>query len=132
MTDQTVNILNAALKLYTAKPPHEVSLDDVAREAGVSKSLVLYHFGSKRNLIRATLLHAYRSLVDELRIGSVEELVDLWIKYIRERRKLIEFMLYALSFQSEVYSPKKFDFKYPQTTDGLRQINREEDKVHCK
>ena len=31
-----------------------------------------------------------------------------------------------------VYSPKKFDFKYPQTTDGLRQIDREEDKVHCK
>lgn len=101
MTDQTVNILNAALKLYTAKPPHEVSLSDVAREAGVSKSLVLYHFGSKRNLIRATLLHTFRSLLDELSFESVEELVDLGIKYMRERRKLIEFMLYALSFQSE-------------------------------
>ena len=27
-----------------------------------------------------------------------------------------------------MYSPKKFDFKYPQTTDGLRQAYREEDK----
>ena len=29
-----------------------------------------------------------------------------------------------------VYSPKKFDFKYPQTTDGLRQTDREEGKVY--
>ncbi len=27
-----------------------------------------------------------------------------------------------------MYSPKKFDFKYPQTTDGLRQTDREEGK----
>jgi len=101
MTDQTVNILNAALRLYTAKPPYEVSLSDVAREAGVSKSLVLYHFGSKQNLIRATLLQTIRSLLDELSFESVEELVDFWIKYMRERRKLTEFMLYALNFQSE-------------------------------
>ncbi|WP_456328851.1 TetR/AcrR family transcriptional regulator [Archaeoglobus sp.] len=101
MTDQTVNILNAALKLYTAKPPYEVSLSDIAREAGVSKSLVLYHFGNKQNLIRATLLHTIRSLLDELSFESVEELVDFWIKYMRERRKLTEFMLYALNFQSE-------------------------------
>ena len=29
-----------------------------------------------------------------------------------------------------MYSPKKFDFKYIQTTNGLRLTNREEDKVH--
>ncbi|MHC1573865.1 MAG: hypothetical protein ACXQTJ_05420, partial [Candidatus Syntropharchaeales archaeon] len=28
-----------------------------------------------------------------------------------------------------VYS-QKFDFKYPQPTDGLRQTEREEDKIH--
>lgn len=31
-----------------------------------------------------------------------------------------------------MYSPKKFDFKYLQPTDGLRQTDREEGKVHCK
>ena len=31
-----------------------------------------------------------------------------------------------------LYSPKKFDFKYSPTTDGLRQAYREEGKVHCK
>ena len=30
----------------------------------------------------------------------------------------------------KMYSPKKFDFKYLQTTNGLRQTNREEGKVH--
>ncbi|OFV66542.1 MAG: integrase [Candidatus Syntrophoarchaeum butanivorans] len=29
-----------------------------------------------------------------------------------------------------MYSPKKFDFKYPHPIDGLRQTDREEDKVH--
>ena len=28
--------------------------------------------------------------------------------------------------------PKKFDYKYPQTTNGLWKINREKNKVHCK
>ena len=31
-----------------------------------------------------------------------------------------------------MYSPKKFDLKNPQPADGLRQTDREEDKVHCK
>jgi len=35
-----------------------------------------------------------------------------------------------LSKEDVVYSPKKFDFKYLQTTNGLRQTNREEGKVH--
>jgi len=32
--------------------------------------------------------------------------------------------------RSDVYSPKKFDFKYLQATNGLWQTNREEGKVH--
>ena len=38
----------------------------------------------------------------------------------------------CLAVLSILYSPKKFDFKYPQTTDGLRQTDREEGEVHCK
>ena len=30
------------------------------------------------------------------------------------------------------YSSKKFDYKYSQSTNGLWQINGEEDKVRCK
>ena len=39
-------------------------------------------------------------------------------------------LINRLKQDSELYSPKKFDFKYLQTTNGLRQTNREEGKVH--
>ena len=36
----------------------------------------------------------------------------------------------SLTMSHLMYSPKKFDFKCLQTTNGLRQTNREEGKVH--
>ncbi len=51
MTDQSVRIIEAALRLYMKKPPHEVSIGEIAREAKVSKGLVFYHFESKQKLL---------------------------------------------------------------------------------
>jgi len=39
---------------------------------------------------------------------------------------------YTSQLSNRLYSPKKFDLKNPQPADGLRQTNREEDKVHCE
>ncbi|MCX2924289.1 TetR/AcrR family transcriptional regulator [Streptomyces sp. NEAU-W12] len=57
-------LLDAALSLFAHRAPDEVSLDDVAEAAGVSRPLVYRYFpGGKQQLYEAAL----RSAADELR-----------------------------------------------------------------
>lgn len=57
-------LLDAALALFAHRAPEEVSLDDVAEAAGVSRPLVYRYFpGGKQQLYEAAL----RSAADELR-----------------------------------------------------------------
>ncbi|WP_202320596.1 TetR/AcrR family transcriptional regulator [Archaeoglobus neptunius] len=107
MTDQSVKILDAALKLYTAKPPHDVSVEEIAREAGVSKSLIFYHFRNKQNLIKATVLHAFNRILNEFNPESLEDFVNYGVGFIKQRRELIEFLFYAFGYlQGEVEEVK--------------------------
>jgi AcrR family transcriptional regulator len=58
-------LLEAALTLFAHRAPEEVSLDDVAEAAGVSRPLVYRYFpGGKQQLYEAAL----RSAADELRV----------------------------------------------------------------
>ncbi|GAA4790430.1 TetR/AcrR family transcriptional regulator [Streptomyces ziwulingensis] len=58
-------LLDAALALFAHRSPEEVSLDDVAEHAGVSRPLVYRYFpGGKQQLYEAAL----RSAADELRL----------------------------------------------------------------
>ncbi|SFC06620.1 transcriptional regulator, TetR family [Marinospirillum celere] len=66
-------ILDAAQRVAVAKGANKVSLDSVAKEAGLTKGGVLYNFPSKDALISGLLLRllkAYGPLIDE----SVEQL----------------------------------------------------------
>ncbi|MGC9379670.1 TetR/AcrR family transcriptional regulator [Streptomyces sp. MH13] len=63
--ERRVQLLGAALTLFAHRPPEEVSLDDVAEQAGVSRPLVYRYFpGGKQQLYEAAL----RSAADELRL----------------------------------------------------------------
>ncbi len=49
-------ILNTAMTLFSKKPYHRVSMDEIARKARVAKGTLYYHFKSKEALY-AALLH---------------------------------------------------------------------------
>ncbi|MEU5088182.1 helix-turn-helix domain-containing protein [Streptomyces sp. NPDC021356] len=62
--ERRAQLLEAALSLFAHRAPEEVSLDDVAEAAGVSRPLVYRYFpGGKQQLYEAAL----RSAADELR-----------------------------------------------------------------
>jgi AcrR family transcriptional regulator len=48
-------LLGAALEAFAERGFHEVTLEEVAARAGVSKALIYEHFASKRDLTRALL-----------------------------------------------------------------------------
>jgi AcrR family transcriptional regulator len=59
-------LIAAALDLFSARPPDEVSIDDVAAAAGASRALVYHYFGGKHELYVAALRSAAKQLSDLL------------------------------------------------------------------
>ena len=88
------DILEAAAAVFAARPYNEVSLGLVAREAGVSRSLVSHYFGSKRGLVME-VMRAFAGAAPEavrtdreLPVGEmVAANVDAWLDYAEEHRE---------------------------------------------
>lgn len=59
--DRRDELIDAALVLFSARPADEVSLDDVAMQAGVSRALAYRYFGSRSEIYVA----AMRSAADQ-------------------------------------------------------------------
>ncbi|MFI1394995.1 TetR/AcrR family transcriptional regulator [Streptomyces sp. NPDC020681] len=67
--ERRTQLLAAALTLFAHQPPDEISLDDVAEAAGVSRPLVYRYFpGGKQQLYETAL----RSAADELELCFTE------------------------------------------------------------
>ena len=46
--DRREQLLDLGLKLFASRSYEEVAIDDIAREAGISKGLLYHYFGRKR------------------------------------------------------------------------------------
>ena len=62
-------ILDAAVKLIAREGIHDVRVARIAMEAGVSASLLHYHFASRDALLAEALEHSYE-LAGDIRIGG--------------------------------------------------------------
>jgi AcrR family transcriptional regulator len=65
-------ILDAAVKLIAREGIHDVRIARIAMQAGVSASLVHYHFASRDALLAEALEHSYE-LAGSIRIGPDDE-----------------------------------------------------------
>jgi AcrR family transcriptional regulator len=65
-------ILDAAVKLIAREGINDVRIARIAMEAGVSASLLHYHFASRDSLLAEALEHSYE-LAGDIRIGGEEE-----------------------------------------------------------
>lgn len=59
-------IVEAAIEVFRGRDPGTVRFDEVARAAGVSRSLVYAYFGDRGELVAAVHLHTMRDLDAEL------------------------------------------------------------------
>jgi len=90
-------ILDAALTAFSQKGYHATSLDDIAREAGVSKALIYEHFASKQELHADLIARNARELTHRVAgalsgvevESTVERLaagLEAFFAYVEERR----------------------------------------------
>jgi AcrR family transcriptional regulator len=72
MESARTRILDAAVRLIAREGIHDVRIARIAMEAGVSASLLHYHFESRDALLAEALEHSYE-LAGDIRIGSEED-----------------------------------------------------------
>lgn len=93
-------ILSTAARLFSENGYDHTPLSHVAREAHVSKALILWHFDSKEDLFRAALgrtLEPYHIDVGALagldEAEQIERLVDLYVKFVRDNGYSVRFLV---------------------------------------
>ncbi|MEU6095366.1 TetR/AcrR family transcriptional regulator [Streptomyces sp. NPDC047079] len=57
-------LIRVALELFSQRSPHEVSIDDIASAAGISRPLVYHYFPGKLSLYEAALKRASEDLAE--------------------------------------------------------------------
>ena len=77
--DRRQELIDAALRLFSARGPETVSVDDIAAEAGASRALLYHYFDNKHDLYLAALRAAADTLLERVQgpfEGSPPELLD--------------------------------------------------------
>jgi AcrR family transcriptional regulator len=90
-------ILDVSSKLFMAKGFKNTSLDDIAREVGVSRGVIFYYFDGKREIGEQTIWEALRQYGEYVqdRVGKRKtsknqllEFIDACLDYQDDHREL--------------------------------------------
>ena len=84
-------ILSAARRLFSERPPGSVSTTDIAREAGVARGLLHHYFGTKRDLylevMRSVLRHPQLPEPDpDGGPALLADAIDRWLTNVERNR----------------------------------------------
>jgi TetR/AcrR family transcriptional regulator, cholesterol catabolism regulator len=118
-------IIKAAAKTFAAKGYLATTLDEIAREIGVSKPALYYHIKNKEEILREIIGRIMEPMEEVARVGKselgprerVETMIRMLVKFAVERK---EITLIALE-QSRIL-PKR-------SQDALRRRQKEVEKV---
>ena len=116
MTDDTRGrILGVALDLFASRGYHATSIREIAERLGLTKTAVLYHFPSKKDLLdalAAPMLDGMEAAVDaanrsggddfgRTRWAVIEGLLDTWLAHRHMMRMSVQDL--ALASDADVY-----------------------------
>ena len=89
---KALKIMQAAKELFIAEGYGAISMDQVARAAGVSKATVYSHFGSKEKLFAAIIQHACKGFAVDL-FPQVNDEPDIGVALRRIASSIESFLL---------------------------------------
>jgi AcrR family transcriptional regulator len=103
------NLMEAALKLFSANGYHSTSTRAIAKEAGVALGLMYNYFGSKEELLvniideyfKEMILSIFQEVSDNQETWDVRKIVDAIINVIREKREAWR-LLISIMFQPDI------------------------------
>src|SRR3954470_3548476 len=71
--ERELQMLDAALEVFTERGFEAASMDEIARRVGVTKPMLYSYFGSKEGLYLACIDRAARPMIEALRDAAVAE-----------------------------------------------------------
>jgi AcrR family transcriptional regulator len=90
--ERRAQLLELGLRLFSERAYDEVSIDHIAREAGMSKGLLYHYFGSKRDFYAACVRAASELLLARLmtdpalpKVERAREALDAYLAFAEER-----------------------------------------------
>jgi AcrR family transcriptional regulator len=98
--EKELAILDAASRVFAARPFHEVLIDTIAADAGIGKGTIYRYFETKEDLYFATVLHVMETLAADLGtethtevsgIRRLERIAARILNSFWERRYLLPF-----------------------------------------
>jgi AcrR family transcriptional regulator len=114
-------ILNAAEALFIKHGTSKVSVDDIARKAGVSKVTIYNLFGSKENLVHDCKLTVFN------RIAGHSRKILTWKKsYLEKVQDIIQYWIdISNKYNLETISPELHDSLDPQSDPEMKNFQAE-------
>lgn len=112
LDERRAQLLSLAQSAFSTKSYDDVSIDDLAQVAGVSKGLFYHYFPSKRELYLATIREAADQLlariVPDARLAPYEQAfsgVDAYLRYVRDNADAyLSLMQSGIGRDREVYA----------------------------
>ncbi|RGD56393.1 TetR/AcrR family transcriptional regulator [Kitasatospora xanthocidica] len=91
--ERRTQLINIGLRLLTTRPIHEMSIDEVAAEAGISRGLLFRYFPTKRDYYVAVVEAAGRRLLRHAKAPEqgapaerVRGIVDGFVSFVQRRK----------------------------------------------
>lgn len=91
VSDRRAGLLGVGCELFATRPYDEVWIDDVAKKAGVSRSLLYHYFESKRGFLHAIVEHETTTLREATQPDSslppferLSASLDSYLRYVQE------------------------------------------------
>jgi AcrR family transcriptional regulator len=93
--DRRRQLIGIGLFMLTQRPIQDLSLDDVASEAGISRGLLFHYFPTKRDYYAAVVRAAARRLIrattpdaDAAPIDQLLQTLDTFVGFLERRREM--------------------------------------------
>jgi len=112
LDERRAQLLSLALAAFSTKSYDDVSIDELAQAAGVSKGLLYHYFPSKRDLYLTTVREAAEQLmariVPDPSLGPLEQVsrgVDAYLLYVHDNADAyLSLMQSGIGRDQEVYA----------------------------
>lgn len=102
--ESRANILDAARKAFAERGFEAANIRDIATDAGVTHTLIRYHFGSKEELWKEVVTHMFQRLDEEMRAGlkgakgaspqdNLREFLRTYIRYCARNPEHVRIMI---------------------------------------
>ncbi|QDH80602.1 TetR/AcrR family transcriptional regulator [Echinicola soli] len=121
-------ILEAAISLFASKGYHATKMDEVAKQAKMSKGLIYFYYKNKEDLYMAVTKKAYEQLKEIFRdtqktkgksgIDLITILIDQFIQFTTENKMYQEAILNFMGLMAQYNDPEKKKLMDPLILDS--------------